>query len=362
MKGLLRRREALKILRKTRKLEHIKYAVELDAGDDASAGFEDISFIHNALPELKRDEIDCSCVFMGKKLHAPLMINAITGGHAEVTEINRGLAKVAAATGIAMAVGSQRAALDDPDVRQTFAVAREENRKGLLFANLNALCTLEEANQAIEMIDADGIQLHLNVSQELVMREGETNFIGIRENIKQLVRNLPVPVLVKEVGFGLSREVVAALFEAGVCYIDVSGRGGTNFAAIEGRRGGVAGLHLKKWGIPTAISLLETMSTGLPLAVVASGGLRSSLDIALALAAGASLTAIAGPFLKVLVEEGEDKLINLVEALISGLEQIMLLTGAANLLALKEKPIVITGHTAEWLQRRGIDIGLYACR
>ncbi|SFH38186.1 isopentenyl-diphosphate delta-isomerase [Desulfotomaculum arcticum] len=333
-----------------------------DSEDDASAGFEDISFIHNALPELRCDEIDCSCIFMGKKLRAPLMINAITGGHADVTEINRGLARVAAATGIAMAVGSQRAALDDPDVKQTFTVAREENHKGLLLANLNALCTLEEANQAVAMIDADGIQLHLNAGQELVMREGETNFIGIRDNIEHLVRNLPVPVLVKEVGFGLSREVVTALFKAGVRYIDVSGRGGTNFAAIEGRRGGVAGLHLKKWGIPTAISLLETTSTGLPLTVVASGGLRSSLDIALSLAAGAALTAIAGPFLKVLVEKGEDSLINLIKELIAGLEQVMMLTGAANLQALMGKPIILTGYTAEWLQRRGIDINLYACR
>ncbi|WP_257720115.1 type 2 isopentenyl-diphosphate Delta-isomerase [Desulfotruncus alcoholivorax] len=343
-------------------MEHIKYAVELDSEDDASAGFEDISFVHNALPELRYDEVDCSCIFMGKKLHAPLMINAITGGHAGVAEINRGLARVAAETGIAMAVGSQRAALDDPDVRSTFAVAREENPKGLLLANLNALCTPEEANQAIEMIGADGIQLHLNAGQELVMREGETNFKGIGKNIEHLIKNLPVPVLVKEVGFGMSREVVTALFEAGVRYIDVSGRGGTNFAAIEGRRGGVAGMHLKKWGIPTAISLLEATSAGLPINIVASGGLRSSLDMALALAAGASLTAIAGPFLKVLVEKGEDRLISLVGELIAGLKQLMLLTGAANVQALMGKPIIITGYTAEWLQRRGIDVNLYACR
>ena len=354
---------ALKILRKTRKLEHIKYAIELwDSGKNASAGFGDISFIHNALPELRWDEIDCSCSFMGKKLLAPLMINAITGGHADVTEINRGLARVAAATGIAMAVGSQRAALDDPEVKKTFTVAREENSQGLLLANLDALCTLEEAEQAIEMIDADGLQLHLNVGQELVMREGETSFAGIIDNIGYLASKLHVPVVVKEVGFGLSREVVTTLFEAGVRYIDISGRGGTNFAAIEGRRGGVVGLHLKKWGIPTAISLLEAVSARLPLTVIASGGLRSSLDIALALTAGASLTAMAGPFLKVFVEKGEHGLLSLMQELIAGLKQVMLLTGAVDLPSLKEKPIIITGYTAEWLQRRGINVDFYARR
>lgn len=342
-------------------MEHIKYALELSSAD-SSTGFDDIHLVHNALPELDRHGVDCSCVFMGKKLRAPLMINAITGGHAKVIEINQELARAAADTGIAMAVGSQRAALDDPEVRHTFAVAREENPDGVLLANLSAQCTPDEALEAIHMIKADGIQLYLNVNQKLTMREGDANFTGILDNIRQLVGILPVPIIVKEVGFGISRETVSSLYHAGVSYVDVSGRGGTNFAAIEGRRGGQDCVCLKQWGIPTAISLLEALSTSLPLAIIASGGLRTSVDMAAALAAGASLTAMAGPFLRELKSGGLQGLISFINNLIEGLQKIMVLTGAGDLKSFAQKPMVITGFTAEWLQRRGIDIDIYARR
>jgi len=351
----------LAISRKTRKLEHIKYALELPDTDFPS-GFGDIFLVHNALPELNRDGVDCSCFFMGKRLRAPLMINAITGGHTAVLEVNRGLAQAAARTGIAMAVGSQRAALDDPEVRHTFAVAREENPDGLLLANLSALCTLEEALEAIDMVAADGIQLYLNVNQELAMREGDTDFRGVLENIARLVQQLPVPVVVKEVGCGLSRETITALYRAGVRCVDIGGRGGTNFAAIENRRGGRGGAYLEQWGIPTAVGLLEALSTGLPLAVIASGGLRTPVDMTVAMAAGAALTAMAGPFLRVLQEKGPEGLVDYINGLIAGLQRVMMLTGAGNLAALARKPLVITGFTAEWLQRRGIDVDAYARR
>jgi isopentenyl-diphosphate delta-isomerase len=326
------------------------------------SGFADLLLVHNALPELDWDKLDTSCSFMGKLLRAPLMINAITGGHAGVLEINRGLARAAAATGIAMAVGSQRAALDDPAVRHTFSVAREVNPQGLLLANLSAFCTLDEALEAINMIDADGIQLYLNVHQELAMREGEANFSGGLENIKHLVRNLPVPVLVKEVGSGMARETVAALAQAGVRYIDISGWGGTNFAAIEGRRAGKSSTPLEGWGIPTAVSLLEALNVSPSISVVASGGVRSAKDVAKALAAGALLAALAGPFLRVLKEGGLEGLVGYINEIITGLGGVMMLTGAQHLAALAQKPLVITGFTAEWLGRRGIDIDSYARR
>ncbi|AGL00952.1 type 2 isopentenyl-diphosphate Delta-isomerase [Desulfoscipio gibsoniae] len=344
-----------------RKLEHIKYAMELPEVLDQS-GFADLLLVHNALPELDWDKTNTSCSFMGKQLSAPLMINAITGGHAGVLEINRGLAKAAAATGIAMAVGSQRAALDDPAVRNTFCVAREENPRGLLLANLSAFCTLEEALEAVNMIEADGIQLYLNVNQELVMREGEVNFSGALENIRNLVLNLPVPVLVKEVGCGMARKTVLALANAGVHYIDVSGFGGTNFAAIEGMRGGKNCASLEHWGIPTAVSLLEALSVGKGISVVASGGVRTAEDMAKALAAGASLVAMAGPFLRVLKREGPERLIIFINELITNLRRIMMLTGAQHTTALAQQPLVITGLVGEWLKRRGIDINKYAVR
>lgn len=326
------------------------------------SGFDNLLLIHNALPEIDWEELDTSCGFMGKRLRAPLMINAITGGHAGVLEINRELARAAAATGIAMAVGSQRAALDDPAVRSTFYVARKENPRGLLLANLSAFCTLQEALDAVKMIDADGIQLYLNVNQELVMREGEARFSGGLENIKHLALNLPVPVLVKEVGCGMARETVQALADAGVHYIDVSGLGGTNFAAIEGRRGGKGGFSLEQWGIPTAIGLLEALSIGRRISVVASGGVRTAEDAAKALTAGASLVALAGPFLRALKKDGTKGLIKYINDLILGLSRVMMLTGAQHLAALSQKPLVITGFVAEWLERRGVDVNSYARR
>jgi len=326
------------------------------------SGFADLKLVHNALPELNWDKLDTSCSFMGKVLHAPLMINAITGGHADVLVINRELARAAAATGIGMAVGSQRAALDDPAVRETFTVAREENPQGLLLANLSAFCTLEDALEAVKMIDADGIQLYLNVSQELVMHEGEANFSGGLDNIRQLALNLPVPVLVKEVGCGMAMETVMALVNAGVRYLDIGGYGGTNFATIEGKRRGEYGAHLEQWGIPTAISLLEALNVDQRISVVASGGVRTAEDAAKALAVGASLVAQAGPFLRVLKKQGLDGLIKFINELIMGLSQVMMLTGAQHPADLAQKPLVITGFVAEWLKRRGIDIDCYARR
>jgi len=355
-------RGALSISRKIRKLDHIKYALEISNENKLPPVFKDIYLINDAIPELNIDEIDSSCSFIGKQLRAPLMINAITGGHARVSRINRELARAAAAAGIAMAVGSQRAALDDYSVRETFEIAREENPDGILLANLNAQCSLDEAREAVDMIAADGIQLHLNVSQELFMREGDTDFRGVLNNVEHIVKSIGMPVLIKEVGFGMSKEVVKRLYEVGVRFVDISGMGGTNFALIENRRGGRGGECFEQWGIPTAVSLLEALNTGRQLTVVASGGLRTSMDIALALAAGAKMTAMAGPFLTVLMNKGLDGLIRFINELIAGLRRVMMTAGAGTLAALPQKPLVITGLTAEWLLRRGIDVNAYARR
>ncbi|WP_161822268.1 type 2 isopentenyl-diphosphate Delta-isomerase [Sporotomaculum syntrophicum] len=347
--------------RQTRKLEHIKYAVEMPEVLGQS-GFADLRLVHNALPELNWDQLDTSCSFMGKQLSAPLMINALTGGHAEVRVINRELARAAAATGIGMAVGSQRAALEDPMVRDTFTIAREENPRGLLLANLSAFCTLEEALAAVDMVEADGIQLYLNVSQELTMREGEANFSGCLANIKQLVHNLPVPVLVKEIGCGMALETVAALAKAGVRYLDIGGYGGTNFTAIEGKRAGEINIPLEKWGLPTAISLLEALNAGMGISIVASGGLRTAEEAVKALTAGATLVAMAGPLLRVLMQEGPEGLVVYITEFITNLRRVMMLVGAQKPVELSQKPLVITGLVAEWLERRGIDINRYARR
>lgn len=347
--------------RQRRKLDHLKLALELADGTTCP-GFSDLAPVHMSVPEMDLQDVDTSCVFMGKRLKAPLIINAITGGHPETAWINRELSLVAGKMGIGMAVGSQKAALHDPSVLETFAVARDVNPDGLLLANLGAGCTPEEAKAAVEMIGADGLQLHLNVPQEIMMPEGDTRFKGILSNIALVIDSVPVPVVVKEVGFGISREAALALYGAGVKYMDVGGRGGTDFLAIEHSRGSGGRKEPMEWGIPTVVSLLEGLSLDLDVKFVASGGLRSSLDMAGALMAGAALTAMARPFLEALVKGTAGELEETVFNLIAGLGKIMLMTGSANLAELAGKPLVITGYTAEWLLRRGINIDSYARR
>ena len=327
----------------------------------AGNGFSDIFLVYEALPELNLDQVDISFNFLNKKLKAPLLINAMTGGHPDVKHINRSLARVASQTGIAMAVGSQTAGLEDSKVRDTYRVARDENRDGILLANVSALSSPVMVKEAIEMIEADGVQLHLNVAQELAMSEGDRNFSGTLANIEKIVALSKVPVIVKEVGFGLSRETFKKMYDVGVRYIDVSGQGGTDFIRIEYMRSGRD--YQEKFqniGISTAISLIESLSTDLPIFVFASGGFTGGSDVVCALALGAKLVGMAGHFLRAFTQGSEQGLKERVDTIIEDLRHTMLMVGAANLKELTGKPLVITGKTAEWLLRRGIDINKYS--
>lgn len=291
-----------------------------------------------------------------------MLINAMTGGHPDVKDINAGLGAAAARTGLAIAVGSQRAALEKPGVRDTYQVVRKNNPGGVVLANLNAQCSCQDALDAVEMLQADGIQLYLNAAQELSMAEGDVDFTGLLENISHLVDRLPVPVIVKEVGFGMSRETAGFLIAAGAKHIDIGGRGGTNFAAIEEKRQDESSGFLIDWGIPTAASLLEIAPLAGDVKIIASGGIRSAGDVAKTLVAGASLAGIARPFLQVLVEKSVPGLVDYIRALKQGLRSIMMLLGARAIAQMPGKQMVITGHTAEWLGRRGVDVNQYARR
>lgn len=317
--------------------------------------------VYDALPELNLDQVDTSLDFLDKKLNAPLLINAMTGGHPEVKHINRSMAKMAARAGIAMAIGSQTAGLKNSEVRDTYRVARDENPDGVLLANVSALTSPIMVKEAINMIGADGVQLHLNVAQELAMAEGDRNFSGTLANIEKIVSLSKVPVIIKEVGFGLSRETTKKIYDVGVRYIDVSGKGGTDFIRIEYMRSGRD--YREKFqniGIFTATSLIESLSLDLPLFVLASGGFTGGSDVACALTLGAKLVGMAGHFLQVLSLSSEQGLNERVDTIIADLRQTMLMMGAANLKELTGKPVIITGMTAEWLLRRGIDINRYS--
>lgn len=284
----------------------------------------------------------------------------MTGGIDEALALNRDISELGAKFNIGIAVGSQTIALENKQLAQSFKIVRKVNRDGLILANVAANSDPRVAVRATEMIEADGLQLHLNAPQELAMKEGDRDFRGLKDNIAEIVRLSPVPVIAKEVGFGMSRETAQQLFDAGIRFFDVGGRGGTNFIAIEQARSGVLADEFASWGIPTAVSIAELTSLYLPIVVVASGGIRSGLDAAKALALGANLVGIAGRFLRTWSDKGVNALEDEIQRFKYHLKAAMLMTGARDLADLRRKPLIIGGPTAHWLTARGIDVSGWA--
>ncbi|MBM7865515.1 type 2 isopentenyl-diphosphate Delta-isomerase [Heliobacterium gestii] len=367
-------------IRQQRKLDHIRQALALDDGP-ALNGFTDVRLIHDALPAVDFRSIDLSVPWGGKRLAMPLLINAITGGTSLVTEINRRLARLAARNGVAVAVGSQAAALRDPRLRDSYRVMRDENPDGVVLANVNPNTPAEKALEAVNMLEADGLQVHLNPAQELAMAEGDRDFRHWTGNIAELARHCPVPLIVKEVGAGISLETARRLLDLGVRHIDVGGAGGTNFVAIELRRQGQCLPAFEAWGIPTAVSLAETVwavHRGLPAGekacIIASGGIRDGWDGAKALAMGASLVGIAGAPLKGLLGagsgafsvagngEGDNAAQGWIDRFRHALRLSLALTGCCRIDDLQNRPCLLTGDLRERLDLRGIAAAFWARR
>lgn len=330
------------------------------ADGPCSTGFEDVYLVNNSVPELSIEDIDLSSCFLSKTLLYPLVINAITGGTGEAQQINRSLAALAREHGLAMAVGSQTLAINEPELRTSFTVVREENPQGIILANVSAASSLEQALQAVYMIAADGLQLHFNIPQELAMSEGDRDFSGVIENVANLVEKCPVPIIAKEVGFGFSQEAAQRLYEAGVRCFDIGGMGGTNFVAIEDRRQGLFAHEFDTWGIPTAMSLGEVQALEMSVKLIATGGMRTALDAVKALAMGAALIGMAGSLLKIMVTEGDAALKQYLQGYLYRLKAGLLMTGSCNIAELQQKPVVILGKTAQWLTARGIDVNHWA--
>jgi len=307
-------------------------------------------------------DIDLSLNIWGKKLHYPLVINALTGGSNEAQNINRDLAIICKKYGLAMAVGSQTIAWEDPNWIQSFAIVRDYNPEGLIIANVGANSGSDAARAAVAMIKADALQLHFNVPQELAMPEGDRHFRGIVAKVADIVKECPVEVIAKEVGFGFSRESVHQLFNIGVKVFDISGQGGTNFIVIEDNRGGMFHGELNSWGIPTAVSLAETVACRLPITIIASGGIRTAYDVVKSLALGADMVGIAGPLLRILRRGGIEQLDRFMNNFLYCLKAIFLMSGAQNLAVIKTKPVIILGSTAQWLKARNIDPQWWANR
>lgn len=329
----------------TRKADHIRICLNEDVQfNQITNGLERYRFTHCCLPEINRHEIDISTQFLGKALGAPLLISSMTGGTQQAQTINCRLAEIAQTYKLAMGVGSQRVAVENPQVADTFAV-RSLAPDILLLANLGAVQLnysygLDECLRVVELLAADALILHLNPLQECIQTNGDTNFRGLLDKINKLCCKLPVPVIAKEVGNGISAPMTQKLLDAGVSAIDVAGAGGTSWAKVESERA----LNLKQrrlgqtfadWGLPTAdcISSIRDIAPDVPL--IASGGLRNGLEVAKAIALGADLAGLAFPFLQA-ASESTQAVDELVQLLIAEITTVLFCTGNANLSQLRQ--------------------------
>lgn len=333
-----------------RKLDHIRIVL----GEDVNAkgvdsGFAQLRFRHRALPELDLREIDTTRTLFGKKLRAPLLISSMTGGAERAEQINLDLAEAADALGVAMGVGSQRAALAEGKLARTYQVRRVAPRACLL-ANLGAVQLnygygIDECRRAVEMIEADALILHLNALQEAVQPEGNTNFRGLLRKIEAVCRGVEVPVVVKEVGNGIGAEDARRLVDAGVSAIDVAGAGGTSWSEVERHRqssphGRRVAAAFAGWGIPTTQAIVEVRAALPHATVIGSGGVRSGLDVAKAIALGADLAGSAAPHLFAAVDgEGAQSVAEGLQTFIDELRVTMFCVGAADLAALRGAPL-----------------------
>ncbi len=339
--------------RSQRKLDHLRLAPRTRSGQ---TGFRDITLVHRSLPELALSEIDLTTELGGFHLPYPILINAMTGGVQEAETINRNLGRLSRELSLPVAVGSQRAALSNPPLARTYRVLREANPHGIVLANLGAGASPSEAEDAIAMMSANLLQLHLNAPQEIAMMEGDRDFRGQLRAIERVRAHVRIPLIVKECGFGMSRETARQLWDVGVRLIDVAGHGGTNFSRVEYARrppGGERDPALLDWGIPTAASLWEVAEARLPgLEVIASGGIRFGSDIAKSVALGAGLAAMAGTVMRALQEDGFEGARRQLETVRDDLARTCLLAGARTLRDLRHTPMVIQGATRSWIDAR----------
>ncbi|MCP3030681.1 type 2 isopentenyl-diphosphate Delta-isomerase [Halobacillus sp. A1] len=339
--------------RSERKLDHIRHALGHER--DVYNHFDDIDIVHQSLTELNFDQLHLRTNLGELQLSSPIFVNAMTGGGGQRTlEINKNLAKAAAESGIGMAVGSQMAAIRDPHERPSYEIVRKENPEGIVFANVGSEADYEQAQMAIDMIRADALQIHVNTLQELIMPEGDRDFRERLHNIESICRKVEVPVIVKEVGYGMSKETIKQLYDLGVSYMDVGGRGGTNFSKVENMRREKPFASFDNWGIPTPISLLESreLVEQLNIHIIGSGGIRNGLDGAKAIALGANCFGMAGSLLRVLVEKGYEELASEIQHIHKEIKMVMMLTNSQSVSELRKKPFVVHGESKTWLDQR----------
>lgn len=357
---------------RSRKAEHLEIATDDAVETRTGPGWSDVRLVHEALPELDLDEVDLTTELLGRSLAAPLVIAGMTGGHPDAVRVNAVLARAAERHGLAVGVGSQRAALLDPSLEPTYAVVRELAPTAFVIGNIGAAQLIEQGDtpalgpdalrRAVAMIDADALALHLNPLEESVQPEGDRCTRGIAAATAELVETVDVPVIAKETGAGMARSTATRLAAAGVAALDVGGLGGTSFARVERiraerqreRRGIDLGEDLGEWGIPTAVSIVGARAAGLPL--IATGGIRTGLDAAKAIALGATAVGVARPLLLAALE-GDAAVDAWIERFLVTLRTALQLTGCRTPAELRRRPLVVTGTTRMWLDDLGYDRG-----
>lgn len=350
-----------------RKDQHVGLANQ-QYHSQSAPDFAQMRFVHHSLPQLKVEEVSIATQVAGLDFERPFFVNAMTGGSEKTGQINRLLGILGHVSKIAIASGSVSAAIKDPSVAETFSVLRRENPHGIIFANLGAHHNVENAKRAIDLLEANAIQIHVNAPQEIIMPEGDRDFSMWLSNIEQLVRQLEVPVIVKEVGFGMSRETLAQLASVGVQTVDISGTGGTNFAKIENtRRTFQEYAYLEGWGQSTVESLLEANS--LPKetrpAIIASGGIKNSFDIVKSLALGADAVGLSNRILQYVKDGRADQMEQAfydLSVMNDEIRDIMALLGAKTIADLRKTDIILPTSVQAWCQVRGIYWTAYARR
>lgn len=345
----------------SRKDDHLRLAAAQHDGTPARNGWDDVEFVHHALDAIDPDRCALTVEVAGMPWDAPFFINAMTGGSARTGEVNRALAIAAREARVPLASGSMGIALDRPETAPTFRVLREENPDGVLLANVGVERSADDARRAVELIAADALQVHVNAVQETVMPEGTTQFSSWLGSLERIVAASEVPVIVKEVGFGLSRRTLVRLADVGVRVADVAGRGGTDFARIENdRRRAGDFAYLTGWGQSAAACLLDAPHGRLEL--LGSGGVRTPLDVVRGLALGARAVGVAGTFLRTALDGGADALTAQLAQWRTHTRALLALLGAATPHDLVHTDIVVRGELAAFARARGIDLTALSSR
>lgn len=341
--------------RSIRKDEHVRHVLNQTVKSETD--FNRVHLVHHSLPDFNLEDIDLSSSFGAFNWSVPLYINAMTGGSEWTKDINEKLALVAKASGLPMSLGSMHAAIKDPSVESSFSVARKMNPNGFLMANVGADVPAEHVHEIIELIDANALQIHINAAQELIMPEGDRQFKNWKRNIQKIINTVNIPVIVKEVGFGMSRETISSLLELGVIYIDISGRGGANFAEIENlRRKNQEMDYMQTWGQSTVISLIESEQFQNNAHILASGGVTTPLDAVKCLVLGAQAVGLSKILLERVMNDGVDNTVQFINDFIYQMKKITLLTNSRTLKDLNSTPRVLSSELENWkTQRMGTD-------